>query len=167
MKKGFTLIEALVAVSIFVSLMIFASLAFMSAIKAQRHNLAYQELLDQTSYVMEYMSRHLRMAKQAEDADCYSLDVGDTYKNPGNNSIEFYDQYNSCTKFFLEDNRLKKESGGDEFFITSPNLEVYQFEVAVNDDHQPRVSINLGIRGRAETSIEIQTTVSQRDLKGI
>ena len=170
MKKGFTLIEVLVAVAIFVSVMVVAGSAFISAIQAQRYNLAYQELLDQTSYVMEHMSRIIRMAKKQLPPPDHPVCIveGDNYEiADDNDSIKFIDQYGVCTRFFLDTGtkELKKQVGARTTPLTSPNLEVNQFYVRLDPiSNQPRVIIDLGITGREETNITIQTSASQRDL---
>ena len=63
-NKGFTLIEMVVAVAIFTLLVGTTSSIFLSSIKTQKQGLATQENIDQASYLMEYMSRSLRMAKK-------------------------------------------------------------------------------------------------------
>ena len=68
--RAFTLIEMLIAVVIFSIIIGAATGVFVSAIQLQKYNLAYQQLLDQTSYAMEYMSRAIRMAKRNEGPVC-------------------------------------------------------------------------------------------------
>jgi len=166
MKKGFTLIEVLVAVAIFVSVMVVAGSAFVSAIQAQRYNLAYQELLDQTSYAMEHMSRTIRMAKKAT-ADVCGLGEGDNYNISSSNSIQFIDQYGDCAEFFWDKNtnELKKRAGTQTTPLTSPSLRVDNFNVSLGTSlNQPIVTIVLEVTGAEDTNILIETSVSQRDL---
>ncbi len=83
-EKGQSLIEMLVAVAIF-SLLSTATIGLLiSAMQSQSRVLAVQELSTQASYVLEYMSRALRMAQkelnctdQADATTCSCLnDVG-------------------------------------------------------------------------------------------
>ena len=82
--EGFTLIEILVVIVIF-SIVLGAVIGiFISAIRIQRYYLASQKLLDQTSYVTEYMSRSIRMAKKRLDdppapAGCETIPDGCNY----------------------------------------------------------------------------------------
>lgn len=179
-QHGFTLIELLVAMSIFVVVSVVVSGLLISGIKAQRHTLSSQRLLDQTSFAMEYMSRSLRMAKKEDGTiNCLSS-VGYNYEVISNgirfiNSLEEDD----CQSFFLEDNKLKhaktSSPAGDD--LTSDNLYIESLQFLVNGDlnsdpsHsvQPRVTISMNIRDNSQNaisqpSLKMQTTISQRNL---
>jgi len=87
MNKGFTLVEMLITALVFSIIVGVATGLFISAIRLQRYNLTYQRLLDQTSYVMEYTARAIRMAKKdiggcVPDGTNYYPDIGNT--NVGN-----------------------------------------------------------------------------------
>ncbi|MFC1663738.1 PilW family protein [Patescibacteria group bacterium] len=179
MKKGFTLIEILVAVTIFSLVVSIASGVFVSAIRSQRKSLASQELLDQTGYVMDYMSRALRMAKKDIDASCISsrLNYEKTREDRG---IKFMNYQGICQEFFVQDEQLweykKNPSTGEEstLALTSAGLEVASLGFALFgqsqfDELQPRLTIFSIIKGRGLKSeekpeIKIQTTISQRNL---
>ncbi len=176
MNRGFTLIEMLITVVIFSIVIGTATGVFVSAIRLQKYNLAYQQLLDQTSYAMEYMGRAIRMAKRG---GCI---IGSNYyegvDQGTGHSIKFATYHNECWGFFLEDStkRLKvwKETGEGEgeYYLTSDDFDVTSFNVVVSgdeidDDLQPRVTIFMEIQGRGsgyQPKMKIQTTISQRDL---
>lgn len=167
-KTGFTLVEMLVAIAVFFIIIGVASGIFISTIRAQRYNLAYQELLNQTSYVAEYMSRSLRMAKKDLTGNC--IGAGLNYDKTAN-GIKFIDYENKCTEFFLGDHKLKKRVTGNdagEWELTSPQIEVERFLINLvgegADYFQPRVTFSLDIEGREQTRIKIQTSISQRNL---
>jgi prepilin-type N-terminal cleavage/methylation domain-containing protein len=178
-KRGFTLIELLVAVSIFVAVIMIITSALVYAIRMQRQNLAYQQLLDQTSFVMEYMSRHIRMAKkQTPDVTLACIGADENYQSVGNN-IKFLrykqepgtDPLLVCSEFFLDSGELQEEVydgvSTSTHSLTSPSLTVNDFSVNVTntgEDEQPLVGIYLAIGGREDTEIKIKTSVSQRDL---
>lgn len=170
-NRGFTLVEILVVVFIFALVMLIASAILVSAVRAQRYNLAYQELLDQTSYVMEYMSRALRMAKQDESGGCIggTFTKNETYGTDGDN-IKFLNQDGDCTEFFLDGGQLKKDDDTVETptpiaLTATPHLNVTDFDInLIPSGGQPMVQISLLIGGGEGTSIKIQTSVSQRDL---
>lgn len=169
-NKGFTLIEMVVAVAIFTLLVGTTSSVFLSSIRNQKQSLASQEILDQTSYAMEYMSRSLRMAKKDMTGTCtgiaklnYVFDDQLPVK-----CLKFLNYRDECQQFCLEGTRLKDEDGN---YLTSTNLQVLNFAVVLNgvaqppiDYLQPMVTISLNIAGREESAIKVQTTVSQRNL---
>ena len=182
LQGGFTLIEMLITVVIFSIIIGTSTGVFVSAIKLQRYNLAYQQLLDQTSYAMEYMDRAIRMAKRNEGPVCFGMSEDINYKwGVGTEKIEFATYHGQCWKFslFLENdsigefNRLKVEQDGVGYYLTSDDFDVKSFNVEVfgddggTDGLQPRITIFMEVHGRGldpKPKIKIQTTISQRDL---
>jgi prepilin-type N-terminal cleavage/methylation domain-containing protein len=170
-NKGFTLIEMMVAVTIFAIIVSISIGLFVSAVRLHKYDLKYQNLLNQTSYVMEYMSRSLRMAEKSDGTICAFS--GENYNSTAN-SIEFVNSNdNKCWKFFLSaDKRLKIKKGSEEYYLTSDDLEVSFFNVSVSGDasgQQPKVTFYLDIQAKKKllpwsAEIRIQTTVSQRNL---
>lgn len=163
-KKGFTLIELLVAVGIFSFMVSIGSGLFAFGLKTQRANLATQELLDQTSYLAEYMSRAIRMARKDTAGACTGT-AKLNYAFSGN-CLKFVNYKNNCQQFCLEGARLKDEGGN---YLTSENLSVTKFNVNLsgqtqNDDFQPKVTFFLEISGKEGPPVKIQTTLSQRNL---
>lgn len=179
--KGFTLIEIIVTIAIFSLIFGVASGMFASAIRTQRKSLVSQELLSQTSYVMEYMSRHLRMAKNYNVASANCTGSGYNYEiTRGGQGIKFanYEDPSCCWEFYLEDNRLNRAITGCGSDVTGPltsaNFIVDKFSIFLIDSEagagsQPRLTLLLKIRGGGEkleeqSVIEVQTTISQRAL---
>ncbi|MBU4481359.1 prepilin-type N-terminal cleavage/methylation domain-containing protein [Patescibacteria group bacterium] len=184
-SKGFTLVEMLVTLFIFSITFGAASGLFVSAIKNQSRTLASQQLLDQTSYLIEYMGRALRMARK-DDIDygdgavnCLSGDKVNFATTTG--GIKFRNYNNQCQEFYRECAgevcRLKEKKGpvGSEIenYLTSPNLYVESFNIGPSDSWdqddnlQPRVTMFLEIRkagAGSQPKIKIQTTISQREL---
>ena len=174
-NKGYTLIEVLVAMSIFLTIIAAPTSFFVSSLKGQQKALASQEMIDNVSYIMEYMSRALRMAKKDLTGTCIGQNMN--YENlidaPG---IRFLNYQDKCQKFFLEDETLK-ESKDDVINNLTPNdLEVVSFKIGLSgdenpgDNKQPRVTLFLEVRGKRgqktelQPEIKIQTTISQRNL---
>lgn len=172
-NKGFTLIEMLVTIGIF-SLIIGTTIGlFASAIRIQRYNLTYQQILDQTSYVMEYMNRAIRMAQKDTEAECITAG---NYELIGDDSIKFktYKSSTECWRFYRNCSggicQLMVEKAGSALPLTSPNLNVTSLKFNVAGDasgQQPKVTLFMEITGRGSGSqpkLKIQTTVSQRNL---
>lgn len=169
-NKGFTLIEMVVAIAIFSLLVGTTSGIFLSSIKNQKQSLATQEILDETSYLVEYMSRSLRMAKKDMVGGCTGtakLNYVFVDELPVK-CLKFLNYNDKCQKFCLDGARLKDENDN---YLTSTNLQVSNFAVVLSgatqpptDYLQPKVTISLSIAGREQTSVKIQTTISQRNL---
>jgi len=173
-KKGFTLTELLVSVAIFSLIVGGASGVFISTIRTQRKALSNQELLSQTSYLIEYMSRSLRMAKKDIDGTCISSKLNYDITRSGQ-GIKFMNYNGVCQEFYFSGTQLKEEKGGAMFDLTSDSLKVESFNIGPQDswdqwdNEQPRISFFLKIKGAGEKAelqpeIQIQTTISQRQL---
>lgn len=184
-NKSFTLIELLIAVTIFSLVMIAASGIFVSSVRGQQRSLAFQEILAQTSYAIEYMSKALRMAQKDLTGDCLII-VGPKYNYetnpPERNRIRFLNYKNKCQEFFLEGNQIKERKSldfraanfGSALPLTSENIQVSAFNINLigesqQDTIQPRVTIFLKVKGAGpkpeqQPEIKIQTTISQRNL---
>lgn len=163
--KGFTLVELLVGVAIFSIIGGIAAGAFTSGLRAQRKSLAYHELLNQTSYLMEYMSRAVRMARKDLDGNC--IDAKLSYKIIGS-GVKFENYKGECQKFYLSASQLKEEKAGISSNLTSSHLQVANFNIGLSgetqtDELQPKVTLSLEIIGKEQSKIRIQTTISQRN----
>lgn len=176
MKKGYTLIEILVAISIFLIVIAAPTGFFVTSIKGQKKALASQELLDNVSFTLEYMSRAIRMAKKDKGGDCIDkkLNYQETYFGQG---IKFLNYQNECQEIFLDgDGRLKESiNGSAPVPLTSDDLYITYFKIASDeswgqlDNLQPRITLSFEIkrknpRPEMEPKIKIQTTISQRNL---
>ena len=189
-SKGVTLIEMLVAVTIFTIILGAISGLFISGIRTQRRVLATQELLDQTSYAFEYMGRALRMAKKDLTGNCLTTAGAKyNYENPGGDiskirfiKFDHATQTELCQEYLKEENQLKERKSTDATAanlpatgtpLTSEKLQVTSLKFNLSgesqtDNLQPRVTISSEILGRGaageQPKIQIQTTISQRNL---
>jgi len=175
-KNGYTLIELLVAMVVFTVVLAAPTGFFITAIKGQQKALASQELYDNISYVLEYMSRSLRMARKDFSGDCIPVNANYLLTNNGH-GISFKNYEGICQEFFLDDsdNRIKEIKDGITFPLTSSNLEVVSFDIGSygwnqGDGQQPKVTLFMEVKGtrgslaELHPVIKIQTSVSQRNL---
>ncbi|OGZ18563.1 MAG: hypothetical protein A2Z68_00665 [Candidatus Nealsonbacteria bacterium RBG_13_38_11] len=177
-KNGYTLIELLIALAVFTVVIAAPTGFFVSAIKGQQRALASQELYDNVSYVLEYMSRALRMAKKDFEPTCCSAANTNYELTRSGKGILFKNYNGDCQEFYLDsgDKRLKEiKNGGEPIPLTASNIEVKNFIIgehgwSQDDNDQPRVTLFLEIEGKrgalAELHpiIKIQTSISQRKL---
>ncbi len=181
-KKGFTLIEILVAISIFFIVIAAPTGLFVGSLKGQQKALSTQELLDNVSYNLEYISRALRMARKDLAGDC--IGEGSNYESPGQDisKIRFLNYRGHCQEFLLYNDRLgikistdeNEENLGEFLPLTSDDLEIESVKFQLSgqeqgDIFQPQATIFLKIRGKGlspelQPEIKIQTTITQRNL---
>lgn len=165
--RAFTLIELLVAVAVFSLVAVSSSEIFVQSLRNQRRLLAQGEVLSQTSYLMEYVSRAIRMARKDVNGNCIGAKLN--YQKTAS-GVKFQNYQGVCQEFYLDGSQLKEDKNGVISPLTSASLQVLSFNVGLddswdqNDNLQPLVSFSLEIRGREQSKIKIQTAVSQRNL---
>lgn len=176
LKQGFTPIELMVGIAVFTFIVAIVAGIFVTAVRVQRRVLAQQELVDQVSYVMEYMSRALRTAQKDLGPICLSTNGLNYEITRSGGGVKFLNAEGECQEFFLDSatRQLKESRAGVENVITSQSLEILTFKPVLagesqQDTLQPRVTFllevrRIGTRPEEQASMRIQTTVSQRNL---
>ena len=184
-KKGFTLIELLISSAVFILIITLLIGLFAQIFKAQSKVITSQQLLDQTSYALEYMGRFLRMAKKSQDGECLSAsglnyEIFSAGGEPGG-GIRFLSSKTKCQEFFLENGQIKSRTSwntsktgfgsalsltSDKFLIEPGSLKFAIQGEQLGDNLQPRATIfmEIGRNPDLKPKIQLQTTVSQRNL---
>ncbi len=182
-SQGFTLPELLVSLFIFSLVIVGAGGLLVSSIGVQRRAGAQQELMDQASYLAEYMSRALRQARKDLGPTCLSQS-GRNYEvssdgiawiaDGSGNRVRFINKNGQCQEFFLEGQRMKERIAPQESYITSDNLQVTLLKFFISgasqgDNLQPKATFAIELKGKVlqagvQPVTRIQTTVSQRKI---
>ena len=139
-NKGFTLIELIVVMAVFLLIIGVAVGIFISVVQNQRKILSEQELINQASYAVEHMSKALRVAKKDTIGDvtqggCLGVDyAGYNYMltRPVNGfytGIKFINSSDNdaCQEFFLDGYVLKEIKNGSPsagVAVTSEKLKI-------------------------------------------
>jgi len=171
-KCGFTLIEMVVAVSLFTVVVIISTGALMTIINANRKARSMQTVMDNLNFAMENMSRNLRTG--------YSYECGGSQGNcpNGKDNIVFIDQNGDSVEYeFLESDGLGSitisKNGVTPKSITSSEVDIdgllfYVTGLDSSDKKQPLVTISIsgtaGVKEETKTAFDIQTTISQRKI---
>jgi prepilin-type N-terminal cleavage/methylation domain-containing protein len=195
-SAGYTLIEVLTTITIFLLISGSVTGLFFSSVMAQRKALASQKVFDNISFTLEYMSRALRMAKKDANGDCLGMTKFNystsTSPNPpaitAVSSIRFLNYHFKCQEFYLGIDgkiyqRLSNTTSSTGLVNTDTALTPSDFEISTTtsrfyvqgasqppaDNLQPRVTIFLDVKTKGAkpesiARIQIQTTISQRDL---
>ncbi|MFH0739915.1 MAG: prepilin-type N-terminal cleavage/methylation domain-containing protein [bacterium] len=173
--QGFTLLELLIAISLFSIVIVGAIGLFISLIKNQQALLDRAYVLNTLSYTTEYMSKSMRMAQKDDVAGaCTGVSRGN-FVLIGDTRIKFLNYNNECQEFYLANGVLKvnkKIAGawvGQDLTPAAINVESLKFILSgqsQDDTLQPKVSFALRARPvtGAAPSFLIQTTISQRML---
>lgn len=178
LSKGFTIPELLVSLFVFSLVFIGAGGLLVSGIGVQRRSGAEQELMDQASYLAEYMSRALRQAqKELGDPPACLTGAGRGFNyeiTHGGQGIKFINRLGQCQEFFLESQRMKESIAPSEQYLTSDNLQVTGLAFFVSgagqgDNFQPKATFAIELKGKVTQAgfqpvTRVQTTVSQRKI---
>ena len=177
-KKGFTLIELMVSISVFTIVMVISMGTIVTVMDANRKSQTLRAVMDNLNSAMEGMTRNIRFGS---NYNCVSADtaqfVSDCVDNSvGLGSIFITDSNGVRTKYYLSNGRIYKTVGGLDYPVTSPDITVLSLVFRVygsslyssNDKIQPKVIIVVsgfsGAKPSIRTSFTLETTVSQRKL---
>jgi prepilin-type N-terminal cleavage/methylation domain-containing protein len=183
-NKGFTLVELMVSMAIFMMIMLAAMGSLFVSLNAIRNIRAEQTAIDSVNYAIESMSRSIRLGTKYHSCDigCPSDDdplaARDSY---GDNSIisfvpQNYDEIGSKRITYQKNGKtLERCIGNDCASIVSDEVTItkLRFDVKGAEDkdpnYHPRVYILVGgevtIKGSETTTFAIQTIAAQRNLK--
>jgi len=172
--RGFTLIELLVAMSIFTVAIVSASSLFIISLKGQRNIIAQQNLTENTRFVIERMSRHIRMAQRLDSSVPPACPADVFFSAPGA-TLTFIDSNSECAQYRLSPGlppkKIQLRQGvGAWLDLTSNDISVNSLYFEVDgelpgDQIQPRVTIYIEADVPSDLpegtpDIHLQTTVS-------
>ena len=180
--SGFTLIELMVATSIFVIIMLASMSSLFVMLDATKSSKALRFAMDNVNFAMESMTRSIRMGKnyycvQAGDAMPSELDVTNDCQN-GGTLFSFIPQESTTRVGYKIANVANStyhtiEKCDDTFGcipVISPdvNIEKLKFFVKGSSDDDIQASVYIIIKGTVmvkgvATSFAIQTLASQRN----
>ena len=102
-SKGFTIIELMIAVALFSVVVGAVSTIFITSLQSQRKSISFENIFDQTSYLMEYMSRSLRMAKTETAAlTCLSAEDKNYQLTRSDKGVKFINSQGVCQEFYFD-----------------------------------------------------------------
>lgn len=173
-KQGFSLIEVLVATTIFIVITISALNIFKIVIESQRLAIATQNVEESLRYFLEVTGKEIRMAKRNSNGLC-NLPVTDIYKlSNGNTKLEFLNYHDECVSYHLEtladgSGRFVVSRDGKSDYITPSKINVSQLFFYLNPEsstNQPSITMGLTAyfigKDVDRSEMKIQTTLTSR-----
>jgi len=181
LTNGFTLIEVMVALTIFALVVASASGAIITALRAQKKAFEGGQMINQLSYALEYMSRALRMARKDLTGECLTTAGAKfNYEIDGTRQrVRFINFRGNCQEILLDTGQIKQRIStnasaanfGPSVPLTSNDINVQEFEVILtgqsqDDLQQPLITFRLKALPTAGGGplFNIQTTISQRNI---
>ena len=160
-NKGFTLIELIVAMAVFSLIVVTMGATAVSVIKTQRKAIALQNVQESARYILESVSKEIRMSKIRSDA------------GNGETTLKITNSKGEDINYQFNSNKLYRypEGGslGPDYLISPANLEVTGSFYIRKSDSPVRAAVTIVMQikstgGRAEGQAEIylQSTISSR-----
>ena len=162
-RNGFTLIETMVSLGVFMVAMTIIMAAFLNMMDIQKKTGAFRKVNDNLNFAMEAMMREIREG---------------TGWNVSDENLVFTNKAGEIITYTLNsssggDNYIERKVGIKPQRLTSDgiNIKSLSFSVRGNvagDKQQPIVTISIsgesGIKAKLKSKLNLQTTVSQRKL---
>ena len=172
MKKGFTLIELMVALSIFIVIMTISMGSILGVFDANRKSRSLKTVLSNLNLAVESMSKEMRFG---QNYHCGSGTVTTPQNCPsGDTLMSFLSSDNVQVTYRFNNQTIEKSTGtGDYIPVTAPeividNLTFYTLGAGASNTLQPKVLIKIkshsGTTGKGRTDFTLQTLVSERKL---
>lgn len=180
-KRGVTLLEMVVAVSLFSIVILSATDIFRLVIEGQRNAIASQNMQESMRYAFETMAKEIRTAV-ASNHDCEFLfgspvdavnRVYNTTSNGDGDILYFKNQNNICTAYYLENGAIMVMRGGDIAATTPAKIKISNLNFDVVDNLigdpasvQPLTTMRMDIEAVGKEmhkeAMKMQTTLSSR-----
>ena len=175
-NRGFTIIEAVVSISIFVIVMLVSASALLSIIDANKKSHELKSVMDNLNFSLDSIVRDIRVGSSyscgmtinaaAPNCNSYPTAHALTYisSSDGGATVSYYLQNGQIFK-------LVQGSGYAAEALTDSHVNITDLEFYVNgafagpSDGQPTVTITVdGVAGSGKTQsdFELQTSVTQR-----
>ncbi|MDP3726505.1 MAG: type II secretion system protein, partial [bacterium] len=172
-KRGFTLVEMIVAVAVFTVVMVSGIGALMSMIDANRKAQSLRIVMDNLNFALENITRTMRVGIDYHCGRLGDLHTPRDCALEGDSFIAFKDSGGDLLIFNLNNGRIEKSSDGGATYlgITAPEITIQELKFFVRgstsaDQIQPEVLVIVrgiaGVTAKVRTTFNLQTTVSQR-----
>lgn len=172
-SRGFTLVEMIVAIGLFTTVLFIASSAFLAVLNADRKSRATRIAMDNLNLALEDMSRRIKTGTSYYCNGTTAISGTSDCSSPGESSIAFTEQDGvTRTVYRLEGGAIKRTVGvsGTELPVTAPEITISNLKFIVNgsssgDTTQPYAAILIEgdtRAGQITSGFKIQTTVTQR-----
>ncbi|MEX0877638.1 MAG: hypothetical protein WDZ40_02100 [Candidatus Spechtbacterales bacterium] len=179
-SAGYSIVEMLVAMSIFITVSTLSIGAFLNATEAQRIIIFEETIAENVNFAVEFMSRQMRTAVRSDNSAC--IPVGDTFGTPDSSTIKFVNTDGDCVEFRIQGTVLQYTSDATPLpglrnyidLIISDLVQIDRFDIVIDgessgDGAHPRATISIEAIGVPQTSADpqnmvliMQTTVSTR-----
>jgi len=179
-RPAFSLIEVLIAVTLFSVIILSSTQIFKMVVDSQRNALATQNVQDSLKYFLEVTAKEIRMA-QRDNGICSSVPDTQIFAIAATTTgeiLNFKNFYNQCVSYYLQNDttvtttrrfRIARSALSDFISPDEISLDSLNFILTAATTTQPIVTINIKAHALNEaqfkSDLTIQTAVSSRYYK--
>lgn len=177
-QKGFTLVELMVAISLFAVIMVLSMGSIFSVFNANKKSQTLRAVMDNLNFTLEAMTRTIRFGSNYHcDATTGVISVPRDCAG-GADSFSILDSGGHQVTYKLSGTRIARTvDGGSDYYLTSGDVTIQKLKFYVygstlysngGDLYQPQVIMVVGgyagssTKPSAQSTFTLQTTVSQR-----
>lgn len=182
-EKGFTLIEIMVASTLFVTVMLIISGSIVSVFSANQKSKTLRSVMDNLNLTMESMTRTIRFGRNYNCGSVLPLTTPNNCPS-GSNTFSITKIDGSTVTYSLSSGRIVRREAGVDYFLTSPDVSITSLlfkvegagpyisgvgvtcasDITGNYCKQPKVIISVvgNVGSKSASSFSLQTTISQR-----
>lgn len=190
-ESGLTLMELLIAVTIFIFVMMSLTSIIIGLSAAQRNGIITQNMQENIRFAMEMISREIKLTQRSNsnnDPSGICVPHGKNFKILGDTELFFINYSGQCVKYSVENDAIWRRTYQTPFNLSNPTqqgkitsptkVKIHSLKFAkdingnilgdtLNDNKQPQIVISLkaqAVDKRYSPIYQIQTTISQREL---
>lgn len=172
MKKGFTLIELMTAVSIFAVVMVISMGSILGIFDANRKSRSLKTVINNLNLAVESISKEMRFGKKFHCGSSGTLELPQNCPN-GDSFVSFKSTDGPQITYRLNGQTIEKSVDNSDYIaLTAPELIIdeltfYVLGSAEGDGYQPKVLMRVKAHagsGRGRSDFTLQTLISQRVL---
>jgi len=177
-SRGFTLVELMVSVSVFVVVMVISMGSILSIFDANKKSQTLRTVMDNLNFSLEAMTRTIRFGTNYHcDVTVGDISTPAPRDCPtGATSIVVKSAEGRNVVYKLSGSRIARSiNGGSDYYVSSQDVTITDLKFRVigstpystgGDVYQPQVIITIsgysGIKATTKSTFSLQTTVSQR-----
>jgi len=171
--KGFTLVEMMTAISLFLVIMIISMGSILNVFDVNRKSESMKTVMDNLNFAIETMSREMRFGMKYHCGETGTQTLPQDC-DTGGTQVSFLSSDNKQITYRLIDAKVQKKiDAGDFIDVTAPEITIeslsfYVVGTASSDSKQPKVLITIrgksGVKANTTSEFSVQTLVSQRQL---
>lgn len=158
---GFTLIESLVAITVFLVVVTMVSSIYISFIRQERRLYAFLRTENNIRFALDYIGRDIRMAKEYSFTENISSD--------GSSTLSFKDYKGQDTVYSLRENNIYADRAGNSVPLLDETIEIKFLRFYITEgekgESQPTVIIAFEATDKnTDFNYSLQTAVTPRNL---